>query len=56
MDRLAFIAIMGGSIVVAPLVSEAQQSIEARASRTRLRGRSHLLDRMAIPPAQPMSA
>jgi hypothetical protein len=43
MDRLAFIAIMGGSIVVAPLVSEAQQ-------------RSHLLDRMAIPPAQPMSA
>jgi hypothetical protein len=25
MDRLAFIAIMGGSITVAPLVSEAQQ-------------------------------
>ena len=28
MDRLAFIAIMGGSIVVAPLVSEAQQSVK----------------------------
>ena len=28
MDRLAFIAIMGGSIVVAPLVSEAQQSMK----------------------------
>jgi hypothetical protein len=27
MDRLAFIAIMGGSIVVAPLVSEAQQRV-----------------------------
>jgi hypothetical protein len=27
MDRLAFIAIMGRSIVVAPLVSEAQQSM-----------------------------
>jgi hypothetical protein len=52
MDRLAFIAIMGGSIVVAPLVSEAQRKesacsprgrlhldsgrTEARASRTRL--------------------
>jgi hypothetical protein len=28
MDRRAFIAIMGGSIVVAPLVSEAQQSVK----------------------------
>lgn len=28
MDRLAFIAIKGGSIVVAPLVSEAQQSVK----------------------------
>jgi hypothetical protein len=28
MDRLAFIAIMGGSILVAPLVSEAQQSVK----------------------------
>ena len=28
MDRLAFIAIMDGSIVVAPFVSEAQQSVK----------------------------
>ena len=28
MDRLAFIAIMGGSIVVAPLVSAAQHSVK----------------------------
>jgi hypothetical protein len=28
MDQLAFIAIMGGSILVAPLVSEAQQSVK----------------------------
>jgi hypothetical protein len=36
MDRLAFIAIMGGSIVVAPLVSEAQQSVKVANRRALL--------------------
>jgi hypothetical protein len=42
MDRRAFIAIMGGSIVVAPLVSEAQQSVKCIESACSPRGRLHL--------------
>ena len=42
MDRLAFIAIMGGSIVVAPLVSEAQHSVKVYRVGCSPRRRLHL--------------
>jgi hypothetical protein len=42
MDRLAFIAIMGGNILVAPLGSEAQQSVKVYRVGVLSRGRLHL--------------
>ena len=42
MDRLAFIAIKGGSIVVAPLVSEAQHSVKVYRVGCSPRRRLHL--------------